>query len=98
MRTEKEMFDLILGVAEKDERILGVYMNGSRANPKAPKDIFQDFDIVYVVKETKSFIRDKEWVDIFGERLIMQLPDELDKITGIKTNFKNYLYYLSGAA
>ena len=94
MRTEKEMFDLILGVAEKDERILGVYMNGSRANPKAPKDIFQDFDIVYVVKETKSFIRDKEWVDIFGERLIMQLPDELDKIAGIKTNFKNDYGYL----
>ncbi|MCI6190636.1 MAG: aminoglycoside 6-adenylyltransferase, partial [Clostridium sp.] len=94
MRTEKEMFDLILGVAEKDERILGVYMNGSRANPKAPKDIFQDFDIVYVVKETKSFIRDKEWVDIFGERLIMQLPDELDKIAGIKINFKNDYGYL----
>ena len=94
MRTEKEMFDLILGVAEKDERILGVYMNGSRANPKAPKDIFQDFDIVYVVKETKSFIKDKGWVDIFGERLIMQLPDELDKITGIKTNFKNDYGYL----
>ena len=89
MRTEKEMFDLILGVAEKDERIRGVYMNGSRTNSKVPKDIFQDFDITYVVNETKSFIKDREWIDIFGEKLIMQLPDELDKIAGIKTNFKN---------
>lgn len=56
MRSEKEMFDLILGVAKQDERIRAVYMNGSRANPNAKKDIFQDYDIVYVVKETASFI------------------------------------------
>lgn len=47
MRIEKEMFDLILGVAQKDERIRAVYMNGSRTNSNAPKDIFQDYDIVY---------------------------------------------------
>lgn len=33
MRSEKEMMDLILGVAQKDERIRAVYMNGSRTNP-----------------------------------------------------------------
>jgi hypothetical protein len=27
MRSEKEMFDLILGVAQKDERFRAVYMN-----------------------------------------------------------------------
>ena len=40
VRNEKEMMDLILGVAEKDERIQGVYMTGSRTNPNAPKDVF----------------------------------------------------------
>jgi hypothetical protein len=49
MRTEKEMLDLILGVAKADTRIRAVYMNGSRANPKVPKDKNQDYDIVYVV-------------------------------------------------
>ena len=52
MRNEKEMMDLILGVAEKDERVRGVYMNGSRTNSNSRKDIFQDYDIVYVVSET----------------------------------------------
>ncbi len=33
MRTEKEMFDLILSVPNRDGRIRAVYMNGSRANP-----------------------------------------------------------------
>lgn len=34
MRNEKEMFDLILGVATGDERVRAVVLNGSRANPK----------------------------------------------------------------
>jgi len=62
--------DLIIGIA--------VYMNGSRTNPNIPKDIFQDYDIVYVVKETQSFIADKNWVTIFGDIAIMQLPNDND--------------------
>lgn len=75
MRTEQEMFDLILNIAKKDERIRAVFMNGSRTNPNAVKDIFQDYDIEYVVKETKSFREDKSWIDRFGERLYMQYPE-----------------------
>ena len=76
MRTEKEMMDLILNTAKEDDRIRAVYMNGSRTNPNVPKDIFQDYDIVYVVKETKSFIDDKEWIKRFGDILFMQYPDD----------------------
>ena len=76
MRSEQEMMDLILETAKQDERIRAVYMNGSRTNPDAPKDIFQDYDIVYVVEETESFIQDKEWIRRFGETLFMQYPDE----------------------
>lgn len=75
MRSEKEMMDLILGVAERDERIRAVYLNGSRTNPNAPKDIFQDYDIVYVVTETEGFINNKEWIKVFGETVVMQEPD-----------------------
>lgn len=63
MRSEEEMMDLILNTAKKDERIRAVYMNGSRTNSSAPKDIFQDYDIVYVVKETASFIKDDKWIN-----------------------------------
>lgn len=76
MRTEKEMFNLILNIAENDERIKAVYMNGSRTNPNVKKDIFQDYDIVYVVKETKSFRKNKNWINKFGEILYMQYPEE----------------------
>jgi len=76
MRTEQEMFDLILNTAKKDDRIRAVLMNGSRANPNVIKDIFQDYDIVYLVTETKSFREEKSWIDQFGERLYMQYPEE----------------------
>ncbi len=78
MRSEREMLDLILGTARGDDRIRAVVMNGSRVNPNVPKDMFQDFDIVYVVTDVRSFTADHSWVDRFGERMIMQMPDEME--------------------
>ncbi len=77
MRSEAEMFDLILNTARADERVRAVILNGSRANPNAPRDPFQDFDIVYLVTEVASFRQDHSWIDCFGERMILQLPDEM---------------------
>ena len=94
MRSEKEMYDLILDIAKRDERIRAVYMNGSRANPNIKKDIFQDYDIVYVVTETKTFIEDKKWTSNFGEPIIFQEPDKLDKMQGINIDFNNGYTYL----
>lgn len=94
MRSEKEMMDLILDIANKDDRIRGAYLNGSRTNPNAPKDIFQDYDFVYIVTETASFIRDEGWIDIFGERLYMQLPEKMDRLMGHESDFDNCYGYL----
>ena len=91
MRTEKEMMELILRTAKEDARIRAVYMNGSRTNPNAPKDIFQDYDIVYVVEETGSFIRDKEWIKRFGDILFMQYPDEHPDYPSDKENSYGWL-------
>ena len=77
MRTEKEMMDLILTTAKEDERIRAVIMNGSRANPNVKKDCFQDYDIVYVVKAIESFTSDHSWVDRFGDRMLMQMPEDI---------------------
>lgn len=76
MRTEKDMLDLIICTAKEDKRIRAVIMNGSRTNPNVTRDIFQDYDIQYVVHETKSFREDKLWIDRFGERLYMQYPED----------------------
>ncbi len=65
MRSEKEMMDLIMDTAKKDERIRAVIMNGSRTNPNARKDFFQDYDIVYIVRDVQSFTKDHSWVNRF---------------------------------
>lgn len=94
MRSEKEMFDLIIGFAQRDERIRAVYMNGSRTNSNIPKDIFQDYDIVYVVTDTASFIEDQRWITMFGELLMMQEPDKNDQLKNPTIDFKNSYGYL----
>lgn len=77
MRSEKEMVELILDVARADERVRAVILDGSRANPDAPRDPFQDYDIIYLVTDITSFKEHPDWIDIFGERMILQLPDEM---------------------
>ncbi len=91
MRNEEIMYGLLMDIAKADDRILAVYMNGSRTNPNVPKDIFQDYDIVYVVRETKSFIGDKDWIHKFGKILYMQYPDESPDYPSDKENHYGWL-------
>ena len=94
MRSEREMLNLILKVAKKDERIRAVYMNGSRTNSKVKKDIYQDYDIVYVVTETKSFLDNKSWISVFGDIAILQEPDLVDIAYNIKHDFNRSYTWL----
>lgn len=77
MRSEQEMLDLVLKVAKEDRRVRAVGMNGSRTNPNVPKDVFRDYDIVYLVTDMQSFIDDPNWINVFGERIIMQTPENM---------------------
>lgn len=78
MRSEEEMMNLILQVAKDDERVRAVYLNGSRTNPNAPKDRFQDYDVVYVVTDTKPYYENHDWINHFGTVLYMQMPEYMD--------------------
>ena len=71
MRTETEMFDVILQTA-KVLQVDAVAMSGSRTNPKAPKDEFQDYDVVYIMEDLDGLIADLAWLDQFGKRIIEQ--------------------------
>lgn len=71
MRDETEMLDLILQTA-KTIQVKAVAMSGSRTNPKAPKDEFQDYDVVYVVDDLDNLTSDLSWLDQFGKRIIEQ--------------------------
>ena len=71
MRTETEMLDLIFQTS-KTLQVEAVAMSGSRTDTKAPKDEFQDYDVVYVVDDLDTLTSDLSWLDQFGTRIIEQ--------------------------
>ena len=77
MRSEQEMLDLIVNAAKDDDRIRAVIMNGSRANPNARRDMFQDYDVCYMVTDVAPFKYNYEWIKRFGEIMIMQMPEDM---------------------
>ena len=71
MRTETEMLNRILQIA-KTIQVEAIAMSGSRTDTKAPKDEFQDYDVVYIVDDLDNLTRDISWLDQFGKRIIEQ--------------------------
>ena len=71
MRTDQEILELILETAKKLQ-IDAVALSGSRTDTKAPKDEFQDYDVVYVVDDLDTLTRDLAWLHQFGTRNIEQ--------------------------
>ena len=71
MRAETEMLNRILQIA-KTIQVEAVVMSGSRTNQNAPKDEFQDYDVVYVVDDFDNLTSDLSWLDQFGKRIIEQ--------------------------
>ncbi|MCY4090127.1 MAG: aminoglycoside 6-adenylyltransferase [Caldilineaceae bacterium] len=51
MLSENEMFDFIKKIAQQNEKIRAVILNGSRAYKSVKKDRFQDFDVVYLTND-----------------------------------------------
>ncbi|MBP1041821.1 aminoglycoside 6-adenylyltransferase [Vagococcus sp. BWB3-3] len=94
MRDEQTMMDLIIRFAEGNGMIRGAYLIGSRANKKAPRDRYQDYDIVYVVTNVRSFVEDKTWISFFGNLAIKEEPDNLDSLAGREVKHADYYMFL----
>jgi aminoglycoside 6-adenylyltransferase len=77
MRSEQEMIDLLLDFARPEENIRVVLMNGSRVNSNVKRDVLQDFDIVYLVKEVDPYKRNAKVVSCFGDIMILQTPEDM---------------------
>ncbi|GGN06600.1 hypothetical protein GCM10010967_47320 [Dyadobacter beijingensis] len=98
-RDDGQMMELILAVARSDARIRAVIQDGSRSNPSVHKDIFQDFDIIYIVKNLHPSVKDHRWVDVFGKRMIMQMPEDMELYPpdeSIKGGFSYLLQFMDG--
>lgn len=77
MRTEKQMLELILEFARSRDDIRAVVMNGSRVNPNAKKDPFQDYDIACYVEDVTPYRGNMDIPTFFGDLIIMQTPEDM---------------------
>jgi aminoglycoside 6-adenylyltransferase len=91
MRGEQEILELIVNTAKSDDRIRAVILNGSRVNPSARRDIFQDFDVLYLVTEVASFTSDHTWINQFGELMILQMPEAMQDPPPLRNGSFTYL-------
>ena len=79
MRSEKVMFDLIMNYVRNEDNIRAVVLNGSRANPNVPKDIFQDYDIACLVNDMSPYFKNPNIPPLFGEIMILQEPEDMQE-------------------
>lgn len=97
MRTQQEMLELILNVAQKDARIRCVALWGSRADPDWTPDEYADFDIVFFVTDLSPYDQNMEWIrDQFGPPAICQMPEPDAPIKGPGPRFVCLMLFSDG--
>ncbi len=93
MRTTEKMLELIVNVAKEDPDIRAVLMSGSRANKDCPVDQYQDFDIVYFVKDVQPYWDNMAWIEEkFGKPILVQKPESIQLIP--PDDDGNYMYLM----
>ena len=78
MRSPAEMFALFEEIACADERIRAMTLEGSRANPNATPDAWQDYDVTFLVADVEGFTCSDEWLGRFGDIVLMQKPEAME--------------------
>ncbi|MBW7455505.1 aminoglycoside 6-adenylyltransferase [Paenibacillus sepulcri] len=91
MRSEQEMMYMLVDYAANDNRIRLVTLEGSRTNKNIPSDTFQDYDISYFVTDMDAFKEDDQWLNIFGNRAMMQKPEDMELFPAELGNWFSYI-------
>ncbi|TYP74655.1 aminoglycoside 6-adenylyltransferase [Paenibacillus methanolicus] len=91
MRSSTDILRLLLDIAERDERIRLVTLEGSRTNRNVPADAYQDYDISYFVTDMETFKQSDRWLQPLGERLMMQKPEDMELFPPELGNWFSYL-------
>jgi aminoglycoside 6-adenylyltransferase len=91
LRSKEELMGIVMDFSKNDSRIRAVTMEGSRTNPNIPPDSFQDYDISYFVTDMDSFKADDRWLDVFGNRIMMQKPEDMELFPPDLGNWFSYL-------
>ena len=95
MREENEMINLFKNIVMNDDTIRLSVLEGSRTNKNIPKDAFQDYDISFFVTNIESYKKDDLWLDIFGDLVFMQKPEDMELFPSELGNWFSYIMYFN---
>ncbi|NLL43096.1 MAG: aminoglycoside 6-adenylyltransferase [Firmicutes bacterium] len=87
MKQKDGMMERLLAFAKQDRRIRAVTLEGSRANQNVPRDELQDYDITYFVTEMEPFIENPDWLQAFGQIIMMQKPEDMELFPPAEAGF-----------
>lgn len=96
MRSEKEVYDIVLNFAKTDKRIRMVTLEGSRTNTNIPPDDFQDYDITFFVIDMGEFLKSDDWLSVFGNRIMMQKPEDMELFPPEEKGFSYIMLFDDG--
>jgi aminoglycoside 6-adenylyltransferase len=85
------MMRMLVDFAMNDDRIRLAALEGSRTNKNVPADQFRDYDIAYFVTDMDSFKENDQWLDAFGNRMMMQKPEDMELFPPALGNWFSYL-------
>ena len=71
MRTSAEMFTLFEKIAHSSDKIRVMTLEGSRVNSNVVPDIWQDYDITFLVTDVDGFKQSDEWLKVFGDHVFI---------------------------
>lgn len=95
MREENEMMNLFKNIVMNDDTIRLSILEGSRTNTNIPKDDFQDYDISFFVTNMESYKKDDLWLEVFGDLIFMQKPEDMELYPSELGNWFSYIMYFN---
>ena len=96
LKTSQQIKQDILKIAQANQNIRAVILNGSRTNPNISPDNFQDYDVLFAVNNFENFIKDHSWTNIFGEKLLEQQPETFSFGEKLQNFFSYLIMYKEG--
>jgi aminoglycoside 6-adenylyltransferase len=87
---EADVIARLASWAERHPLVRALLLTSSRANDRAPRDIFSDYDVIVVVSDLPPFVDDDTWLADFDEPLVRFRDTQ--QLQGIPTHHRLVLY------
>src|SRR5699024_9252658 len=95
MREENEMMNLFKNIVMNDDTIRLSVLEASRTNKNIPKDEFQAYDISFFVTNMESYKKDDLWLEVLGDLIFIQKPEDMDLFLSELGNWFSYIMYFN---